>query len=249
MRLKIGCSLALVFCLASTVVTADTVVFDTLTGNSTTYGRGAYGISNINNGDAGTGTYNGASPTFGFNPSGIVAGDVLSRFVVPIGNELISGVKNFDLTLFTSGGALETNPLNWSRLGSWSGQTTGSFNSQDHANVSVATNPLTLTNGNFYYLMATVPAGQGLDGSGDSNLDWGFSPAVNTGDVWETLLDGFRNTTFRAPGAQGTFQAFVTPGAEGVETPEPGSLSLLGGIGLSTASFLLCRRNRRRCSV
>jgi len=245
MHLKIGFSLAAVFCLASTTVTADTIVFDTLTGNTTSYGHGNYGISNINNGDAGTGTYNGASPAFGFNPSGIAAGEVLSRFVVPIGNDRFTGVKNFDLTLFTSGGALETNPLNWSRLGSWSGQTTGSFDSQDHANISVAATPVALTNGNFYYLMATVPAGQGLE-TGDNNLDWGTSPSVPLGNVWEPLLDGLRNTTFRTSGGQGTFEVFVTPDAVGVATPEPGSLALLTGIGLSSTGFLLRRRNRRR---
>jgi hypothetical protein len=239
MQSRLSLVFSTVLLVFSTGAFGQVVVYDSLTTHSITSGHGAYGIDNINNGTVGAlgtnGTYNGASPTFEFLPTGITAGEVLKSFVVPIGDDFFTGVNNFQLTLFTSGASPQSNPTLWTYLGSWSGQTDGTFNSSGGP-VTVATTPVVLTNSNYYYLMATADAFQGLDGNGNNNLDWGYFGA--NGPAWETLLDGFRTGIF-PDGLVGGMKVLVGPGTTAV--PEPGSIALLLS-GMMGAGFAFRRR-------
>jgi hypothetical protein len=237
MYLKNWKPLVAVLCLAPAVGRCQTIVYDS--GGASYWGNGAYEIADFNNGNAALGTYIGASPAFEFVPSGIPNGDVLSSFRVPIGDGLFSGVYAFDLTLFTSGGSEDLNPQHWVRLGSWGGLTDGSFNSSSHTPVTVTTPPVTLSDGVHYYLMATVPANQGLDGSGNNYLDWGF--VFQSGFAWEPLSNGYHDHPYQS-GLVGAMQVVVSPGAPGV--PEPGACALFASLGLTGAALLRRRRAR-----
>lgn len=227
-------------------VNAQTDVYNSLF--SPVYGHGTYDIYSVNNGNAALGfgalpAYYGASPTFQFVPTGIGIGDNLSEFKVTIGDDYFTGVKNFHLTLFTSGSSVNTNPEDWTKLGYWAGQTDGQYNSGSGTpNPSLITvlAPLTsaqLTNGNFYYLMATA------DTIGDGTLDWGDSAAFGSVDVWEPLLGGSYLTSPFID-SQAAFQVFVAPSELDSATPEPGTLALTSAsVIMGLGAFL--RRKRR----
>jgi hypothetical protein len=224
MRLKFS-MLLMGLSLASSSTAYAQVVFDNMSGHSLLRGPGAYSI--YNNGVGGT-----LNPTFRFIPSGIPGGLVLSSFVVALGNGPITGVHNFDLTLWTSGSVYETHSPNWTQLGSWTGQTDGVFDGQNDA--IVPTTPVSLVNGNFYYLEASVRASEGVDNNNNQYLDWGYVQD-SSGPFWEVPGDPQGGLT-----VQGAMKVFVGPAA--ASTPEPGSIALLTGLGISGGVFILRRR-------
>lgn len=105
-------------------------------------------------------------------------------------------------------------------VGSLGGQTDGSYNSLSHQLVSVLTTPVALQNDDHYYVMATVDAGQGVDGSGSTpDLAWASTNGYR-GYVWEPLLAGYHNAPLQY-GSTGPFQVVV--GAAPV--PEAGTVA------------------------
>jgi len=237
-------------------VSTQTDVYDSIV-PTVLYGHGTYGINNANDGDAALGygvfpAYNGGSPTFLFVPTGIAAGDNLSEFKVTIGNDEFTGVENFHLTLFTSGSSLDTNPEDWTKLGYWAGQTDGQYNSGSGTptpsliTVSASLTGAQLTNGNFYYLMATADANQGVNGSGNNNLSWGDSNAFGGVHVWEPLLGGYQTSPFID--SQAAFQVFVGPSDLESNTPEPGGVALASASALTGLGVLLRSKKRIRQS-
>lgn len=218
---------------------AQTVVYSSYTPGLGFYGSGAYGITNNNNGDAALGYpgYIGGSPAFAFVPTGIPNGDNLTEFKVGIGDDYNSGVRDFHLTLFTSGSSYQQNDTLWTKIGYYAGQTDGSFDSSSDTPVTVAASlsgGFQLTNGNHYYLMGTVDAGQGP-------LDWGdYYPAEV---VWEPYYANYFAPTGFTDGT-GIFQVIVGPQVSPA-TPEPGPLAAAAGFALSGLALLLQRRGSK----
>ncbi len=218
---------------------AQTIVYSSYTPGLGFYGSGAYGITNNNNGDAALGYpgYIGASPAFEFVPTGIPNGDNLTEFTVGIGDDYNSGVRDFHLTLFTSGSTYQQNDTLWTKIGYYAGQTDGSFDSSSHTPVTVTASlsgGTQLTNGNYYYLMGTVDAGQGP-------LDWGdYYPSEI---VWEPYYANYFAPTGFTDGT-GIFQVIVGPQASPA-TPEPGQIATAASLALSGMGLFWRRRGSK----